>query len=919
MSNERRTRAELIEEIERLRDALRSLERQALEIDELRRALGKKEADFQRLLNDLPSEFFFYRHDSRGVFTFVSPSVTRMLGYDRAEFLEHYSKYMTDSETNRRAVEMTNLSLSGVKPPPYQVEILHRDGSVRLLEVFESPVLGEDGLVTAVEGVARDITASRMTEAALRESEERFKAAFDQAPVGMMLITSDGILTHANDAMCRMLGYEEGWLDGADCMALTHPDDRSATQDEVDRLRRGSKSSYRMRKRYLRRDGSTVLCDVIVHKLQDSKNGMAGFIVHATDLTEKEAAQEELSRAQRNWEAIFRAVGHPMMVLAPDRTILAANEATAQLVGRSVEEVVGLKCSDAVHGCAVPCGCPFQTMLESGRIESAEMLLELSGRTYLVSCTPVKGPDGELEKVIHMTTDITDRKRAENALAASEDKFRAFFENEAELCFILGPEGNLTDVNRAAEAALGVARVEALGHSLGSLFDPVSGGRLDEILQALAADPGSESLELELCTRAGRRLSVLLSAGVIGHDGDRPRQCIVTMRDVTESRMLQQELAHSQKMESVGRLAGGVAHDFNNVLTVIFGRCDLMLSRLPANDPLASDIMQIRECAMRSAEITQQLLAFSRKQVASPEVLDVNSVVRNMERMLVHLIGEDVELVVQLDEAVPAVKADKTQIEQVVMNLVLNARDAMPDGGTLSLRTGCSRVPLEEPALIQRLPEGDYAVLHVTDTGTGMDKSVMDRLFEPFFTTKEPGRGGGLGLSTVYGIVSQSGGAILVESEPGEGSTFSVYLPAYIGQASSVERSSQLPGDLSGIETILLIEDEASVREMLAEMLREQGYEVLDSRSGEEALELFRSLDDPPDLILSDVVLPGISGPDAVGMMSPGSEVAVLFMSGYSADEGRWRGSPGEGSRFIQKPFTPHELFQTIREVLDSR
>lgn len=919
MSNDQLTRAELLEQLEELKEALKASRARLDEILEDRNALQRRESELQRLLNDLPSEFFFYRHDSDGVFTFVSPSVTRMLGHDRADFLAHYSKYMTDSEINKRAVEMTNLSLSGVQPPQYQVEILHRDGSVRLLEVVESPVLDESGRVAAVEGVARDITRRERAEAALRVSDERFRTAFGQAPAGMMLISEEGIVMNANDAMCAILGYAAGELTGMDCLAITHPEDRPATLEAVERLRRKAQSSCHMNKRYLRRDGSPVRCEVGIHAVHDAGGLPSGFFVHVTDVTEMEAALDELTRVRRDWEAVFRAVAQPMMLLSPDRTVLDANDAMAELIGLSVEKVKGLKCHDAIHGGGVPDGCPLSAMISSGKAESREMPVEISGRTCIVSCTPVTDTDGRLEKVIHAAVDITARNLAEKALAASEEKFRAFFENAAELCFILNPEGCVTDLNRAAESALGITRAEAFGKSLGSLFDSVSGGRLDGILQALVADPGSESLELEVCTKPGIRLFVLLSACVIGDNVGGHRQCIVTMRDVTQSRLLQQELAHSQKMESVGRLAGGVAHDFNNVLTVIFGRCDLLLARLPPDDPIASDVMQIRECATRSAGITRQLLAFSRKQVASPVFLDLNSVIGEMKGMLTHLIGEDVELIVQLEEDIPTVRADKTQIEQVVMNLVLNARDAMPNGGTLTLRTGRIRMPEDMPALSQRLSEGEYTALHVADTGTGMDNAVMDRLFEPFFTTKEPGRGGGLGLSTVYGIVSQSGGTILVESKPGEGSTFSIYLPASGRQVSSVGRSSQPSGALSGTETILLIEDEASVRLMLAEMLREAGYEVLDSRSGEEALELFRSLDHPPDLILSDIVLPGISGPDAVSIMSTASGIAVLFMSGYCADESQWRGTTKNGPRFIQKPFTPQELLGRIRYILDGR
>ncbi|MBI4409434.1 MAG: response regulator [Gemmatimonadetes bacterium] len=400
----------------------------------------------------------------------------------------------------------------------------------------------------------------------------------------------------------------------------------------------------------------------------------------------------------------------------------------------------------------------------------------------------------------------------------------------------------------------------------------------------------------------------------------------VFCRDITERRKAEEdrerltdELRQAQKMEAVGRLAGGVAHDFNNVLTVIQGHTNLLLEDLPPANPIRAELEEIRRSAERAAELTRQLLAFSRRQVLQPRVVNLNAVISEMEKMLRRLIGEDIDITTDLERSLGTTKADPGQLQQVVMNLVVNARDAMPGGGRLTIRT--SNVELSDDDL-RRLPyvqSGPYVLLQVSDTGLGMDKETQSRIFEPFFTTKEQGKGTGLGLATVYGIVKQSGGYIWVTSEPGQGSTFNIYLPR---MADEVEKVAGADGGRfvpRGSETILLVEDEDPVRALVRKVLLRNGYRVLEAGNAADALGICDEYGGPVHLLVTDIIMPEMNGQELarrVALLRPGTR--VLYMSGYTDSEVLDRGGVDPGTVFLQKPFTPEALAQTIREVLDA-
>jgi PAS domain S-box-containing protein len=511
-----------------------------------------------------------------------------------------------------------------------------------------------------------------------------------------------------------------------------------------------------------------------------------------------------------------------------------------------------------------------------------------------------------------------ERHRTEEALRASEQRYRELFENAYDMVFTVDLDGRFTSINRAAEAITGYSREEALTMRIDDVLAPEDAPMVERVrLRPELAAVSRELLHATVIGRDGRRIPIEVSWRLIVRSG-RTNGIEGIARDMTERRRLEDQLRQAQKMEAVGRLAGGIAHDFNNLLMTVAGYSEVLLERLDAEDALRATAEEIHATAARAVALTRQLLAFSRNQVLRPTVLELNGVVGEIERMLRRLIGEHIDLTTDLTAGEAPVKADRSQIEQVLMNLVVNARDAMPGGGRLRIATSPVEVP-PASAYFPSAPPGTYVQLEVQDSGCGMDAQTQSHIFEPFFTTKEAGRGTGLGLSTAYGIVTQSGGFIAVESEPGAGSTFRVLLPRAsepVPQAT-VRRGAfaSLP---RGTETVLLVEDETGVRELIRDFLARCGYTVLEATEVPEAFTLFETHANHLDLLITDVVMPQMNGrvlAERLLERQPG--LRVLYMSGYTDDQVLVQGIAG-GAGFLQKPFTPDVLARKVREVLDA-
>jgi two-component system cell cycle sensor histidine kinase/response regulator CckA len=637
--------------------------------------------------------------------------------------------------------------------------------------------------------------------------------------------------------------------------------------------------------------------------------------------TEKATAEEALRRSEASLRAIFNNSLQAFVLIDPDGTIQALNstaaEWSARLLGQRLRE--GWRISDFLADAE----SAFRAAL-AGETRNEERCFrdtDGSDRWFETTHGPVVDEEGTVIGVCLNARDISTRKRAERALRESEARYRDLFDNASDLVCATDPDGGFLYVNRAWQESIGLSDAEVRRRRFMDVVHPDSRERYAAVVEQVLAGVTLTHVELVLVTSAGDPITVEGNLSCTLEDG---RAVMVRgiYRDVTERKRVDDQLRQAERMQAAGRLAGGMAHEVNNMMTGVLGFSEFLLRSLAEDDPRRAEVQEIIRAGARAADVTRQLLAFTRQQLLHPEPLDLNAVLRDVEKMLRRYLGEDHVLELTLTDELGQIRADRGQLEQVLVNLLLNARDAMPDRGRVTIST--ARAPLDELYAQAHagigIPPGQYVCLAVTDTGVGMDPGIQARIFEPFFTTKPVGQGTGLGLSTVYGIVKQSDGFIWCYSEPGRGTTFKIYLPlagTRVTPVPALRRPAELRG---GNETILVVEDEEVVRALACRGLREQGYTVLEAKHGLEALEQVERNHRVIDLVISDVVMPELNGRELgtrLAVLRP--ELPILYMSGYTGDDVIQRGLLEPGMPFQQKPFTPEGLARKVREMLDGR
>jgi PAS domain S-box-containing protein len=652
------------------------------------------------------------------------------------------------------------------------------------------------------------------------------------------------------------------------------------------------------------------LLPVLVEASNDAAGGTERGVAEAAS-PKGEARRGTLFESMQEGLALCRMVfveGQPQ-----DFVYVAVNAAFESLTG--LRDVVGKRVSEVIPGIRESDPQIFEIygrVASGGAPERFEMYIKALQQWYSVS---VFSP--QEEHFVAVFDVITDRKRAEDDLRRSEAAYRGLVEYAPLGIYRSTAEGRFLTVNPALIRMLGYGWAEELLR-LDIARDVYVDARQRASVLAEFERHDQAGTEMEWKRKDGSRITVRVNVRAI-RDPVGGIECYEGLvEDVTQQRSLEAQFRQAQRLEAVGRLAGGVAHDFNNVLTAITGYSDLLLEDLDPSDPKRGDIEEIRTAAKRATVLTRQLLAFSRKQVLQTRVLNLNEVVQTLEKMLHRLIGEDVKLKLSLASDLGAVRADPGQLEQVVLNLAVNSRDAMPNGGRLTIET--ANIVLDEAYARDHAgaTPGQCVMLAVSDTGIGMDAETRSHLFEPFFTTKELGKGTGLGLATVYGIVKQSGGYVWVYSEPGRGATFKIYLPRVQETVESQAPATIEQPAVGGRETVLLAEDDPSVREIVAQVLAQKGYRVLRAPDGQTAIEMARGQRGALHLLVTDLVMPGMTGRElAETLRAERPGLRVLYMSGYTDDAVVRHGVLEEGMPYLQKPFTPRALAAKVREVLD--
>jgi PAS domain S-box-containing protein len=809
----------------------------------------------------------------------------------------------------------------------------------RVVGEWHNTVLTDDtGRIRCTISLVQDISNRDRTDRELRESRKFLQAIIDSEPECVKLLNPDGTLIMMNRAGLDMIEAESlEQVKGQSVCSLVSPENRESFSELTEQVFQGREGSLTFKMTGLR--GRRLWLDTHAVPLRNDRDEIVALLGITRDVTEQKKAEETILEQKKFAEDLVANSAIATFVIDAGHKVVLWNRACEELTGLRAADMIGTdnqwkafygrkrptladividgdwKQADALYASLK------QSTLVPGGLVSEAWYPNLNGKErYLTfEAAPVYNSKGELVVATETLHDVTEHKRAEEILKKERDFTNGIFDTVGSIVLVLDRTGRIVRFNRTCEEVSGYKAEEVIGRNVWDLLIPpeqVDG--VKAVFKNLVSGMFPNRYENYWVARDGaRKLIAWSNTALLAPDGS-VEFVIPTGIDITEHKRLEDQLRQSQKMESIGTLAGGIAHDFNNILTAIIGYSSLLQMKILEGDPLRHSVEQIISAANRAATLTQGLLAYSRKQVLNAQPVNLNDVVKKVGQLLTRVIGEDIELKTITTDHNVTVMADAGQLEQVLMNLATNARDAMPDGGCLFIET--ERVVFdEETAKVHQFGEpGSYALVSVTDSGVGMDEKVRERIFDPFFTTKEVGKGTGLGLAMTYGIIKQHNGSIDVSSEVGKGSSFKIYLPI-VPTAEKHHLPVELPPLMGGTETILLAEDEEVVRELTRHVLEQFGYKVIEAVDGEDAVSKFMENRERIKLLLLDVIMPKKNGREVhakISIFKPG--IKTLFLSGYTSDVMLQQGLVEPEFTFIMKPAPVNDLLRKIRSLLDS-
>jgi PAS domain S-box-containing protein len=854
----------------------------------------------------------------------VNQRMCEITGYSKEELLNLSPLDIEKPEISyKEETKALGKGLYRKKNAIFERVCLTKDGRKIPLEI-SSHIFNIKGTRFMLSNV-RDITERRQVEEALKKSEEQFKMLFVNAPLAYQSLDEMGSILDVNQEWLNILGCSREEV-------IDHHFTEFISPAYINYFKKGF-SLFKKKGRVdeinfemVRKDGKKVIVSFFGNIQRDVKGVFQRTHCIFQDITESKKIEETLRESEEKFRLAFENAKHAILWVNPKTEIIInCNKAVETLFEKPKEEIIGshrttLHPPEKVEYCTKlfkrqqtlkkPPDVELEIITKSGKIKT----VLISDSIMLVGGQPV------MQGIFR---DITEHKKAKEALHGSEQKYRALFEESKDVVYISTPEGNFLDINPAGIELFGYSSKEEL-LQINITQDLYANPADRKIVQKIIDIDGYiKDYEMLFKRKNDEHVIVLLTTTIVRDEKGEVIAYRGIMKDITERKRLEQQLLHAQKMESIGQLAGGVAHDFNNLLTAIIGYGNLLKTEVSQDNLLIGYVTQILNSAERAANLTHNLLAFSRRQMINPKPVNVNNIINVMKTFLPRLIGEDIALSFFLTDKDLTVMADSPQIEQVLMNLATNARDAMPEGGSLIIRTECRELDSELLKTLLKTHEysrpGSYALISVEDTGQGMDKKAQERLFDPFFTTKEVGKGTGLGLSMVYGIIKQHNGYIDVLSALGEGTTFNLYFPLTEQTFEELKKPEDLHILKGGTETILVAEDETYVRDFIKDILTGYGYKVIEAIDGEDAMRIFNEHRDTIQLLILDVVMPKKDGKmvyQEIKKVSP--DTKVIFVSGYATDVLYKKGIFEEGLNFISKPMSPNELLIKVREVLDS-
>ncbi|HYA94132.1 MAG TPA: PAS domain S-box protein [Thermodesulfobacteriota bacterium] len=795
------------------------------------------------------------------------------------------------------------------------------------LDLYSFPLI--DTATERMSGViqyVRDITERKRAEEALLNAAQQWRTTFDGISDIVCMLDKEGRIIRCNKAMTGFLGKTFREIINRTHSEMVHGAQMPVKECPVERL---WKTHHRETDIQLINDR---WFSISVDPLLDEARRLVGAVHIMSDITERKRAEEALRSSEEKYRTILETMWDGYWETDVRGNFTFVNDAQCRTSGCTRERLIGMNNRQFTsEEEAKKMHQVFNRVYRTGEpVKSYQF--EYTRRDGTKSCNEIsvslmRDTEGKPIGFQGVSRDITERKRAEEALLESEEQYRLSFTNVSDVIFTLNSNLVVSSISPSVERILGYKVEELVNRPIQdlNLIPPEYLEKaFSETMRIFSGEQISNSI-YEFIAKDGTRRVGEISGSPL-HNNGKIVGSISVARDITERKQaeeekssLQEQLRQSQKMEAIGQLAGGVAHDFNNLLTVIKGYSQLSLLDLKENDPLWENIQEIQKATQRATDLTRQLLAFSRRQVLDLKVLNLNVLLKDLDKMLRRIIGEDIELVTLLTEDLGKVKIDPNQIEQVIFNLAVNARDAMPSGGKLTIETADVELDEEYARVHVGVTPGRYVSLSVSDTGIGMTREVKEKVFDPFFTTKEKGKGTGLGLSMVYGIVKQSNGNIMVYSEPHRGTTFRIYLPRTEEEADILGDREEKDFPPRGSETVLLVEDDELVRNLANRLLEQQGYRVLKASNGQEALLVAKEhVGETIHLLLADIVMPQMGGKELADWLKISRpNVKVLYTSGYSDDAIVHHGVLDPGTHFLQKPFSLKTLSQKVREVLD--